>query len=192
MGRWSTEFYEEEDTDTSQGSWHWYTARAATYLPSGDIVATFWTQSERDRLLADSHLWIRHLSEHLKTTIATFDVAVHGLPTDKDLTNIDSEATKAFIEENELAADAISHITPLKSKATPTKPFGSYIFHFTTPTAANEWLELDMLTYENRPVSKEKTIQKPAQCFRCSKYGHIAAHCLQKVPVCGQCAGPHL
>lgn len=190
LGYWTPGQYDEE-TGTQHGSWCRFTARAAAYLPSGDIVATFWSQAERDRLLKDSNLWIPHLSKDLKTSITTFDVVVHGLPTDRDLTNINSTATKDFIEENALDAETILHITPLKSRTTPAKPFGSYIFHFKTPTAANEWLELDMLTYENRPVSKEKTIQKPPQCFRCSKYGHIAAHCKQKAPVCGHCAGPH-
>lgn len=54
------------------------------------------------------------------------------------------------------------------------------------PTTA---LRLDLLTYKNRPTSKEKIVQDPTQCFGCSQYVHVAAHCRQKV--LEHCAGPH-
>jgi len=108
---------------------------------------------------------------------------------DDDITG--DQIAHGILEQNpelELSQDDVESVV-ISHKAGPR---GTGMSHWVLETPPNVLRKL-----ENRSVflgmtrCRVKLYQNIAQCYKCQKFGHTAAKCIQEKPTCRYCAGSH-
>lgn len=183
-------------------------ARAVAKRRNGDICITL-PDSDHPKLLRDAaQSWLPAFSNLLSLRQQTFPVIVHRVPTTHDFDGFtpfplddddaDSKAPTGSSGMDTLIAENCSRLYDLRfdvervhwiSRTSRSKPFSSLVLHFRDKESADHCI-YEKIALNGCLLRTEKYQPRPAQCFNCFRFGHLARDC-KSASICGRCAGPH-
>ena len=165
---------------------------AARQLKSGDVRLTASTKRDADALRV-SEAWVKELGDSASIARRTFGAVINGVPLTSIRADRLEESIQKLIAQNRLHIGEHLTITYVGwlNKGQSNKKCGSLIVECTTPEACNVLLQrgliVDGCIYYGGVYNRSA---RRKQCFKCFKYGHIAAQCIAHQR-CGYCAKIH-
>jgi hypothetical protein len=180
-------------------------ARSISRTRSGGYRITFRNAHEREAACSPENFskWANRLSPNLGWKGFEYPIIVHSIPTTFDI-NLDSNDFKILLRDNfgdhedneETHAEYLGFTRAhwinrqTSEDLQKRKKHSSLVIYCTNPDRANLCIE-EQISICGTLHRTERFRALPLQCFKCRKYGHVAAMC-HNDPRCGSCAGKHL
>jgi Zinc knuckle len=163
---------------------------------SGALRIQFTSENQADKASATD--WNKAFkATGVKLYQPSYGIVLHGIPTDVISPAVLATSTgiaQSLEKQNNIPNGTITKITALRRQQQP-KPNSnnseprhhSIVIYLSSPEVANEKIKngicIDYTYYKVERFTPQFQIK---QCFKCQRFGHLAAQCKQQ-PRCGKC-----
>ena len=173
-------------------------AMAGRRLPSGDVILTMDTAASKEALQKTT-TWLASLGTGAAVVRKQYTIVAQGVKISQIKTHDQTTAIRQVYAGNpgldrEVEILRVSWarktIKQWEKAGKPASKTGPLLIGIAGPEQANHLIDaglvFDYQVHECEPYSGDCSI---TQCYKCFKYGHIAAMC-RNTPRCGKCSKP--
>lgn len=155
---------------------------------SGDLRILAKSVIDKDALTDPDNVtrWIAELTDGLTFRQKTYPIIIHGMPTEEfDPENAND--VKEMCKGNEAYLSSWDHAHWANEKAAKEKKHSSLIVHLRSAKEANGAVK-NSICYRYDVKRTQVSIRPAPQCYKCHRFGHMAAACPEAEERCSHCA----